>query len=68
VWQWVLRRKNGYFVDSTEKHQGDPFIYRVGDTRKVIKGFDEAVIGMKQGGVRRMLIPPEVEHHMRMQA
>eukprot|EP00611_Tribonema_gayanum_P010784 TRINITY_DN2088_c0_g1_i2.p1 TRINITY_DN2088_c0_g1~~TRINITY_DN2088_c0_g1_i2.p1 ORF type:complete len:204 (-),score=28.89 TRINITY_DN2088_c0_g1_i2:1652-2188(-) len=26
--QWVLRRSNGYFVDSSEAHNYDPFIYR----------------------------------------
>jgi hypothetical protein len=26
--QWVIRRSNGYFVDSSATHDYDPFIYR----------------------------------------
>lgn len=58
--QWVLRRSNGYFVDSSSNYGdgGEPFIYRVGNLKKVIAGIDEGIRGMKVGGVRRMNIPP----------
>ena len=56
--QWVLRRSNGYFVDASSNYDNEPFIYKVGNTKKVIKGLDEAIRGMKQGGVRRISIPP----------
>ena len=36
--QWVLRRSNGYFVDSSANYDNEPFVYRVGNTKKVIKG------------------------------
>lgn len=55
--QWVLRRSNGYFVDASSNYGDEPFIYKVGNTKKVIKGVDEAIRGMKVGGVRRMNIP-----------
>ena len=59
--QWVLRRTNGYFVDSSANYGteegGEAFIYRVGNLKKVIPGVDEAIRGMKVGGVRRMNIP-----------
>ena len=58
--QWVLRRSNGYFVDASSNYGDEPFIYKVGNTKKVIKGIDEAIRGMKVGGVRRMNIPPSV--------
>ena len=58
--QWVLRRSNGYFVDASSNYGDEPFIYKVGNTKKVIKGIDEAIRGMKVGGVRRMNIPPNV--------
>ena len=58
--QWVLRRSNGYFVDASSNYGDEPFIYKVGNTKKVIKGVDEAIRGMKVGGVRRMNIPPNV--------
>ena len=59
--QWVLRRSNGYFVDSSAKNDGVPFIFTVGDG-KAIQGVDEAVRGMKVGGVRRILIPPSLAY------
>jgi FKBP-type peptidyl-prolyl cis-trans isomerase len=58
--QWVLRRSNGYFVDASSNYNDEPFIYKVGNTKKVIKGLDEGIIGMKVGGVRRITIPPQL--------
>lgn len=62
--QWVLRRSNGYFVDSSATSNYDPLIYRVGDKRKVIAGFDEGIRGMKQGGKRRIVVPPGLGYVM----
>lgn len=59
--QWVLRKSNGYFVDSSEVQDGVPFIFTVGD-KKAIAGLDEGVQGMKQGGTRRLLIPPSLAY------
>uniref|UniRef100_A0A7S1DBV5 peptidylprolyl isomerase n=1 Tax=Cyclophora tenuis TaxID=216820 RepID=A0A7S1DBV5_CYCTE len=59
--QWVLRKSNGYFVDSSERNDAVPFIFTVGDGT-AIKGVDEGVIGMRQGGVRRLLIPPSLAY------
>jgi FKBP-type peptidyl-prolyl cis-trans isomerase len=59
--QWVLRKSNGYFVDSSEVQNSVPFIFTVGDGT-AIKGLDEAVRGMKLGGVRRILIPPSLAY------
>jgi len=58
--QWVLRKSNGYFVDSSEVAGGVPFIFTVGDAKGGIQGIDEGVRGMKVGGVRRILIPPSL--------
>jgi hypothetical protein len=55
--QWVLRRSNGYFVDASSNYGQEPFIYKVGNTKKVIRGIDEAIRGMKVGGIRRITIP-----------
>lgn len=57
--QWVLRKSNGYFVDSSEVSNSVPFIFTVGDNT-AIQGLDEAIRGMKEGGVRRILIPPSL--------
>jgi FKBP-type peptidyl-prolyl cis-trans isomerase FkpA len=59
--QWVLRKSNGYFVDSSATHDSVPFIFTVGDGT-AIQGLDEAVRGMKEGGVRRVLIPPSLAY------
>jgi hypothetical protein len=59
--QWVLRRSNGYFVDSSEKNGSVPFIFTLGDGT-AIQGLDEGVRGMTQGGVRRVLIPPSLAY------
>ena len=58
--QWVLRRSNGYFVDSSANYGSDPFVYKVGNLNKVIKGVDEGIRGMKVGGIRRLAIPPSL--------
>ena len=59
--QWVLRKSNGYFVDSSDVSGGVPFIFSVGDGN-AIQGIDEGVRGMKAGGVRRILIPPRLAY------
>ena len=68
--QWVLRRSNGYFVTSSFgqvasgpdagilKLSGtsvnDPFLFTVG-SGAALPGLEEAVLGMKKGGVRRIV-------------
>jgi len=65
--QWVLRRSNGYFVDgstSVLSSQGDNFdearnfIFAVGDGT-ALPGVDAGVRGMRQGGTRRLVLPPK---------
>jgi len=58
--EWVLRKSNGYFVDSSEV-VGTPFIFTVGDG-SAIAGVDEGIRGMVQGGVRRLIIPPKLAY------
>jgi hypothetical protein len=59
--QWVLRKSNGYFVDSSEVQNGVPFIFTVGDKTAIV-GLDEGVKGMRQSGTRRILIPPSLAY------
>jgi FKBP-type peptidyl-prolyl cis-trans isomerase len=60
--QWVLRRSNGYFVDSSAVSDSVPFIFTVGDPKGAIAGLDEGIRGMKSGGTRRILIPPRLAY------
>jgi len=59
---WVLRKSNGYFVDSSEVQDGVPFIFTVGTKGSAIAGVDEGIRGMKAGGTRRLLIPPSLAY------
>jgi len=60
--QWVLRKSNGYFVDSSEVSGSVPFVFTVADKNGAIEGLDEGIRGMKSGGVRRLLIPPSMAY------
>ena len=61
--QWVLRRANGYFIDSSvgapvsNAGRADPLIFKVG-AGKAIKGYEDGILGMRAGGVRRLLVGP----------
>lgn len=48
--------KNGSVFDSSYAH-GSPFTFTVGDG-KVIKGWDQGLVGMKVGGKRILVVPP----------
>ncbi|PIP75142.1 MAG: peptidylprolyl isomerase [Candidatus Levybacteria bacterium CG_4_9_14_3_um_filter_35_16] len=39
--------------------KGQPFVTQIG-AGMVIKGWDIGVVGMKEGGIRRLVIPPEL--------
>ena len=63
--QWVLKRSNGYFIDSSEQNDGVPFIFTVGGTTttpRAITGLDEGIRGMRVNGIRRIIIPPELSY------
>lgn len=60
--QWVLRKSDGYFVDSSKVNDSVPFIFTVGDKNAAIAGMNEGIQGMKVGGVRRLLLPPSLAY------
>jgi FKBP-type peptidyl-prolyl cis-trans isomerase len=50
-------QSNGKEFDSSFSRGGAPFSVVLGQGQ-VIKGWDEGLVGMKQGGIRRLIIPP----------
>ena len=41
------------------KDSGKPFAFTVGQ-KNLVKGWNEGTVGMKPGGIRRLLLPPEL--------
>ena len=65
--QWVLKRSNGYSIDSSAQNDGVPFIFVVGNSKqgkenRAISGLDEGIRGMRVGGIRRIVIPPSLSY------
>ncbi|KAJ0988198.1 hypothetical protein J5N97_006554 [Dioscorea zingiberensis] len=59
---YVCRRSNGYFVHSTvDQFSGESRPVKLPlDAKEIIQGLKDVLVGMKVGGKRRALIPPEV--------
>jgi peptidylprolyl isomerase len=55
---------SGSVFDSTETRGNRPFSFRAG-TRQVIPGWDEAVLDMKTGEKRLVVLPPELAYGAR---
>ncbi len=61
-WLWENGEKGSKFDSS--KDGGRPFDFPIGG-RRVIKGWDEGVAGMKVGGKRELIIPPDLGYGAR---
>jgi FKBP-type peptidyl-prolyl cis-trans isomerase len=57
--QYTGTLMNGDKFDSSYDHGKDPFSFTLGQG-KVIKGWDQGVVGMKVGGKRKLRIPPDL--------
>jgi len=49
---------NGKEIENSKDKK--PTEFKIGADKMVIPGFDDCVIGMKEGGVRRVQIPPQI--------
>jgi len=61
-WLWKNDAKGSKFDSSLDR--GQPFAFRLG-AGEVIAGWDEGVAGLKIGGKRTLLIPPELGYGAR---
>jgi FKBP-type peptidyl-prolyl cis-trans isomerase len=62
--QYVGALTNGTEFDASRKHGDQGFSFELGKGR-VIKGWDEGVAGMKEGGKRKLTIPPNLGYGAR---
>lgn len=55
--QYTLQLESGKVVDKTNRKR--PFKFRLG-VGECVKGFDIGVMGMREGGERHLIVPPEL--------
>ena len=59
--QYVGSLTDGTIFDASAKHGTAGFTFTLG-AGQVIKGWDEGLVGMKEGGTRKLIIPPSLAY------
>ena len=59
--QYTGMLPDGTVFDASSRHGGQPFEFQLG-AGSVIKGWDEGLVGMKVGGKRQLIIPPDMAY------
>ncbi|HHH45191.1 MAG TPA: FKBP-type peptidyl-prolyl cis-trans isomerase [Gammaproteobacteria bacterium] len=63
--QTAIVHYTGWLEDGTQfdssRDRGDPFSFPI-DCGYVIRGWDEGVVGMQVGGVRKLTVPPQLAY------
>ncbi len=60
---YVGRLENGTTFDSS-RDRDQPFTFVLGDPR-LIQGWNDGIVGMREGGLRRITIPPALGYGAR---
>jgi FKBP-type peptidyl-prolyl cis-trans isomerase len=58
---WIYKNGQKGAQFDTSYDRGKPLVFRLG-THAVIPGWDEGIDGMKEGGQRTLIIPPELAY------
>ena len=61
---WLYNNATQGAKFDSSKDRNDPFVFHLG-AGMVIRGWDEGVAGMKEGGVRKLTIPPHLGYGAR---
>jgi len=61
---WLYENGQAGAKFDSSHDRGDPFVFPLG-AGMVIRGWDEGVAGMKVGGARTLIIPPELGYGAR---
>lgn len=60
-WLWDPSKTDGKGIQFETSRTGNPLVFTLG-AGQLIDGFDQGLVGMKVGGVRRLTVPPSLAY------